>query len=153
MLNSQLKRVMRSIGKKPASAPRGPRPLEGVLDTVDDGLVTGWAYNPNNPSDKVLLEVTYKNETTEVIANAFRADLQAAGKGDGHHAFSVAVKADPVELGPVSVRILATGQHLQGSPRQTGILDVLASAADSIVREALASQLALVRAKYVQKGN
>lgn len=64
--------------------------LQGHLESIqEDGLVGGWCWNAANPAERVRLEVMVDNDIVgHTLANVFRADLEAAGIGDGAHAFS-----------------------------------------------------------------
>jgi len=68
-------------------------PLDGTLDRVTrDGWVSGWTRDPQTPDGRVELEVLVEDEVVgTTVAAGFRADLQAAGIGDGGHGFSFAL--------------------------------------------------------------
>ncbi len=74
-----------------AEAPLAP--LDGTLDRVTrDGWVSGWTRDPELPDERVELEVLVEDEVVgTTVAAGFRADLQAAGIGDGGHGFSFAL--------------------------------------------------------------
>jgi len=69
-----------------------PQPIQGYVDTAEDGIIDGWAngqsHGPGRP-----LEIEVHAEDGGLIASSmadlFRADLLSAGIGDGRHAFSV----------------------------------------------------------------
>ena len=90
-----------------------PRVLSGNLDRVTkDGWVLGWCWYPDHPGEHADLTVLVDDEPVGTTRAAnFRPDLQAAGIGDGTHAFSFAlpwtVMADKGML-RVSVRETAT---------------------------------------------
>ena len=93
--------------------------LQGRLDTVDGERISGWARNANAPGLKVRLRVRDTGAILgEVVADAFRADLAAAGVGDGCFAFSFVV---PGGLSPglrhvIVVERVADGAILSASP-------------------------------------
>ena len=63
---------------------------EGYLDIASCSQVAGWAWDPASVNTSLAVDV-YDNGVlvaSSVPANQFRADLQAAGKGNGIHAFS-----------------------------------------------------------------
>lgn len=62
---------------------------QGYLDHADCGNVYGWAYDSSQP-DSPLNVYLYDNGKllTEVDANQYRPDLQAANKGNGYHGFA-----------------------------------------------------------------
>lgn len=70
--------------------------LQGTLDRVTrDGWVSGWTWDPTTPDARIDLEILVDGEVVgETVAAGFRADLQAAGIGDGAHGFSFALPYD-----------------------------------------------------------
>src|SRR5438128_835906 len=93
--------------------------FEGFVDRIDNGLVFGWAWQPAVPNEPVQVDV-YVDRVLQVTASAnlYRPDLEAAGKGDGRHAFEVALR-EQLKDGPheVHVRYAGTELNLHGSPR------------------------------------
>jgi hypothetical protein len=69
--------------------PVGPA-YEGFLDTANCRTLSGWAWNSDWPTDPIYLELR-KNSTpmSILLADLYRPDLVAAGKGDGEHAFNL----------------------------------------------------------------
>jgi len=67
-----------------------PRTIRGNLEGIHDGSVFGWAHNDDDPSEMVRVGI-YENGVLlgEALADEHRADLEAAGVGDGHCAFSL----------------------------------------------------------------
>ncbi len=104
---------------------RSPPPLlEGVVDGISDRTVHGWARLVEDGSDHAAIEV----DDGDVLlghgaANLFRADLAAAGKGDGHCAFAIVLDRLPspgTEL-RVIARCAERVQELVGSPLKTSL--------------------------------
>jgi hypothetical protein len=64
--------------------------LQGHLENIqEDGLITGWCWDPDQPTRRAELVVFVDNEPIgNLIADNFRPDLESAGIGDGAHAFS-----------------------------------------------------------------
>ena len=64
--------------------------LHGHLENIqEDGLITGWCWDPDHPTTRAKLTVLVDNEPIgDLIADNFRPDLEAAGVGDGAHAFA-----------------------------------------------------------------
>ncbi len=93
--------------------------LEGVFETLSDELVvSGWAANPGLPSHRCRITVTLDGTPVgSGPADMFRADLLAAGKGDGNHAFRIAVPSGAVTRPGQAVDVLADGYRLQRSPK------------------------------------
>lgn len=66
-------------------------PIRGSLDRCDDELIEGWVMLVDLPEKKLLLEAVLGDQIIgQFVADQFRADLQAAGLGDGACAFSFA---------------------------------------------------------------
>jgi len=64
---------------------------QGVLDGVGP-VVTGWAWLPADPLRRLCVEILFdRTLLVETRADRYRADLEAAGKGDGRHSFAVPV--------------------------------------------------------------
>jgi hypothetical protein len=62
---------------------------EGYLDQADCNVLAGWAWDRNLPNTAVTVDI-YANgalKASGVLAGGYRADLAAAGKGNGYHAF------------------------------------------------------------------
>ncbi|CAA2157879.1 hypothetical protein MBRA_03232 [Methylobacterium brachiatum] len=94
--------------------------LVGHLDQCDGTRVSGWAQDRAYPDAPVCLDIVVDGTVVALAyAEAYRADLAAAGIGDGRHAFdldlpqpldadvahvvSVRRSADGVELGTLRV--------------------------------------------------
>lgn len=87
-------------------------------------MVSGWAWDTQRPSEALEVEL-YEHGTREplmtVMANSFRFDLRKAGKGDGHHGFTVELSAASFRPRmPVSARVSGTKVALKNSPLYTG---------------------------------
>jgi hypothetical protein len=64
--------------------------LRGFLDRVSATLVEGWAQNPLDPEQPVMLDVCVEGiVVAQIFADHHRADLAQAGMGSGCHAFRV----------------------------------------------------------------
>jgi hypothetical protein len=65
----------------------------GMLDLVsEDGWVEGWAWHPAAPEHRVTVEILVDGEVVgSTLAALHRADLAAAGIGDGNYGFSFAL--------------------------------------------------------------
>ena len=96
-----------------------PGPLEGNLDGLDGNTIVGWAFAPAHPATSVLLEVLDgEGLVARLTANRFRADLEAAGIGDGRHGFELALSRSlsPLVRHELRVRRVSDGRELPGSP-------------------------------------
>lgn len=73
----------------------------GCIDDVRHGVVQGWAREAGQDAPATLAMRYAGGDALAVLADGFRADLAAAGIGQGRHAFSVRVPApsfDPARL-------------------------------------------------------
>jgi glycosyltransferase involved in cell wall biosynthesis len=108
----------------------------GQLDLVDRDRIAGWARDDAQPERPVRVRILDNGTLIgQVLANKYRADLQAAGIGEGWHAFSLRV---PGGLAPerrhlIEVQYVDDGVPLPGSPY---VLEAAVSAA-SVMRNAL----------------
>ena len=67
-----------------------PGEIQGVVDNVSAGRIFGWAWNPSSPKERVAIELRLGQEVVaQTVASQERSDLQAAGVGDGFHAFEL----------------------------------------------------------------
>ena len=73
-----------------AAAP--PPQYQGFLDAAGCGIITGWAWDANQPNSTMSVDI-YNGSTLVVTmsANLFREDIVNAGIGDGFHGFSFTV--------------------------------------------------------------
>ena len=72
-------------------AANGPRTGElcGYIDLVSETCIAGWAQNSEAPEAPVCLDILVEGKLIgQVLANAYRDDLKAAGLGSGRHAFT-----------------------------------------------------------------
>lgn len=95
--------VVKNTGKDLDKSPQKItiKPVEdnyiGTLDEIDGLIVRGWAYNKNNPEERVEVVVLVDSKpVAEVVADQYREDLKQSGIGDGKHAFSIKL---PHEIG------------------------------------------------------
>ena len=103
-----------------ASAPAAGPALRAHLDRVgEEGVVSGWCWDPARPGRRVRLEVRVDGEPVgTVAADGFRGDLRDAGIGDGAHAFSFLLPWEVVagrSLAHVGVADADTGVALHAS--------------------------------------
>jgi len=93
--------------------------LEGVVDGLNGNVLRGWACSHNAALPQLRIEVCADGILLGTgTATAFRADLAAAGKGDGHCAFAITL--DPLPLPGTVLSVIVTNGHwlrqLAGSP-------------------------------------
>ena|GEM_PF-3453754 len=114
-----LARIRDAIDSRAGLAPAGTGTLQGNLDGLDGNSITGWAFEPARPDVPVTLEVLDGDGViARVVANRFRADLEAAGIGDGRHGFDLklARPLSPSVQHTLRVRRVGDGRELLGSP-------------------------------------
>jgi uncharacterized Fe-S cluster-containing radical SAM superfamily protein len=72
--------------------------IEGNLERVDEEVV-GWVWSPAQPGLPLNVQIWRQGEkVVEQVADLYRGDLHHAGKGDGHHAFSIMLADAPEGL-------------------------------------------------------
>lgn len=89
---------------------------EGCLDFVNADRMAGWAWRPDLPNNPIDIHVYFNNITTgqnfgpyPFSANFYRADLQAAGIGNGYHGFDLLVNWNTLPPGLYDVVVYAIG--------------------------------------------
>jgi glycosyltransferase involved in cell wall biosynthesis len=93
--------------------------LQGQLDIVSRTLLTGWALDVSQPERPVgLIVMAGGTVIARVLANRYRADLEAAGLGTGRLAFELVMPDGLSVLEDQHIRVLreADGAELSGSP-------------------------------------
>jgi GT2 family glycosyltransferase/glycosyltransferase involved in cell wall biosynthesis len=108
----------------PAIDSAGPAPdpaaqLQGFIDQIVPGRISGWAWDPQQPKRRVLLDLLAGDtRLAQGVADQFRADLRTAGIGDGQHAFLIRLSEDLLAAGPniLDLRCTDTGARVPGSP-------------------------------------
>ncbi len=94
-------------------------PLRGYVEIADRHSIAGWALQESHPDVPVRLEVVDNAVViAEVLAKRYRPDLEAAGIGDGRHAFllDLAQPLDPCVEHEIIVRRAADGCELERCP-------------------------------------
>jgi glycosyltransferase involved in cell wall biosynthesis len=113
----KLAAIQRKLAKRAQEAGIGvPQdgPLQGFVDRVDGEVVAGWAWLPAHPGTKVSLEVVINGEPViELVANRYRADLQAIGLDDGYYGFELRL---PRPLNPFSCHEVIVRRSADGEP-------------------------------------
>ncbi|MEC5407863.1 chondroitin 4-O-sulfotransferase [Paraburkholderia sp. MPAMCS5] len=92
---------------------------DGFVDSVRDGVVSGWAVNLSRPEEKVLLEVRVG---ADVIASGLsgehRPDVANAGYPSAYAGFSIALPSDAPDGFHVALAHSAERLHNAGVWRQ-----------------------------------
>lgn len=82
--------------EKTADPPLPEKLVEGYIDAINGGRISGWAWCRSLPSLAVEVEIRIADRLAAVArADLPRPDLAKAGLGDGRHGFSVLLD-DPV---------------------------------------------------------
>ena len=118
--NEHLLYVRTKEGADLAHSPRLLKPtFQGSLDKPDGSVLKGWAWNPYAPADTLKLDV-FGNQLplATIEASLYRADLEEAGVGEGHHAFRFELPPNMLDGrdNSISVRIAGTNHELDCSP-------------------------------------
>ena len=127
----------------PAVGAPAPGDYDGAVDGLHAGSLIGWALDRRNPAEPVAVAVQDGSSLlAETVADRFRPDLLAAGKGDGKCGFAIALPATLLDGKAHSLRV-AVGEariELPNSPVVFGpglasdILDELARLRSEVER-------------------
>ena len=92
---------------------------ESMVDGIVDGQICGWIWNRSLPDTPVTVSL-YDGLThiSDVVADDFRSDVAAAGKGSGYCAFAIALPLSVLDgaLHSLHVRVAGTNHGLTNSP-------------------------------------
>lgn len=62
--------------------------FQGFIDAIEDGRIFGWAYDPEEPSQRIGIELFHGlKKIGSSVADRYREDLLDYGDGSGRHAF------------------------------------------------------------------
>lgn len=91
--------------------------VQGSIDLISQYGVAGWAWDPMNPDQRLLVTVQVNDQLIAIgLCKDFREDLLNAGKGDGRHGFALSFPY-PIESKAVPMIVVkATGVDLPRSP-------------------------------------
>ena len=102
-------------------APGVPTPqYEGYHDGASCTAINGWAWDSNQPAGPVSVDIYSDGVLVATTpANQFRADLLAAGKGNGVHAFSLATPGalKDNQVHSIVVKYAGTQTNLNSTPK------------------------------------
>ena len=93
--------------------------FEGFVESAAWERISGWARCPAEPGRSVVLDVIIDGSVVlSVVADEMRADLRAAGKGEGRHGFTLALPRSMFAAPLVHVRLRerSSGVDLGGTP-------------------------------------
>jgi hypothetical protein len=75
---------------EPRRLASGTARTDGRLDSVDEGLIAGWAMNPSELDQRLTVDLYLDHRlAARTVANLPRSDLARAGVGDGAYAFTI----------------------------------------------------------------
>jgi GT2 family glycosyltransferase/glycosyltransferase involved in cell wall biosynthesis len=92
----------------------------GSFDECEATCISGWAADSGTSVDRMHIEILADGILlTQTVANVFRADLVAAGIGDGKFGFKVMLPEALLDGSEhmIEVREISTGSMLAGSPK------------------------------------
>ena len=95
------------------------KPMAGSIDRIDGIEIRGWAVEPVAGAGPARVEIVSEGRVIgTTVATAHRADVQAAGFGDGIAGFTAFIDAEDLagETIIADVRLQSTGTSLDGSP-------------------------------------
>ncbi len=96
--------------------------VDGRLEGVVNGSVVGWAWSPGSPMERIWVTVFVDDEPVGLVAaDLKRADLLAAGLGDGAHGFAFELPARRREGGQHTLRAMAGRSNTQ-LPTVSGLI-------------------------------
>jgi FkbH-like protein len=118
---------VRATGQRPVAQPAAQEPeaISGVVEWLTRGEVRGWAFKAGPDVERLRIECKSDGLTIgSGTADIWREDLQAAGFGDGRHAFVVALASaiSPFSLRRIDVfAVSSAGQQSRLRIRAEGI--------------------------------
>lgn len=104
-----------------SDSPAATMQVVGHVDAFRPEGVYGWAWCPDSPDTRLVLELRRGEEVVAVcMADLFRQDLADNGVGDGSHAFGFLLSPDVAGIPPIelSVVVAETGLALPRSDLQ-----------------------------------
>lgn len=120
--------------------------LLGHIDAIESGRIYGWAWNPEQPDDRVRVAIYHGDVLIDTVtADRFRQDLADQNMHDGRHAFVCDLPASLRDAGPEGLAAYFAGSEVPLS--RHGALPVPAGQETA---EGLAHRLARVEAGLQQ---
>ncbi len=92
---------------------------EGHVEQASWAGVTGWAWFPEDPDRRVVLEIVHDGSVLALVtANQPRTDLKEAGVGDGSHGFRFVLPGNVFTETAVTFKLRESlsGTEISGSP-------------------------------------
>ncbi|MGM9511528.1 CotH kinase family protein [Larkinella sp. GY13] len=97
--------------------------FEGFLDKVECGTIRGWVWDRNKPNTPLTVEFLEGNTSLgTALADIYREDIKAAGKGDGRHVYSFPTPDNLKDnrTHTISARVLGSTYTLKQAPKVLG---------------------------------
>lgn len=111
--------VERYISGRLRAQPKGPPPgRHGFLDGVEDGVVSGWAFDTDHLLDPVTVSIfVNKSRVAEVAAVHHRPDLPEVMRCSGSHGFYVDIRDQMPNAAEIRVdACFSNGEPLANTP-------------------------------------
>ena len=102
-----------------SDTPNASHKFQGYVDIINPQRAKGWVWLEGRPEERVYVIARLGNTIlAERIADAMRADLVAAGVGDGYHAFELEFHRtlSREELGSVEIAVRESRDVLTVAP-------------------------------------
>ena len=91
--------------------------IEGSIDRVDGNTMQLWCRDTALPDSPVLVDVSINDHLFgRFVASEYRPDLEAAGKGTGHHGLTVDFTGSQLSSAEGAVIISVAAAHMPGEP-------------------------------------
>lgn len=105
--------------------------LQGHIDAIESGRVYGWAWDPERPKERVVVDIYFKeNLIQSVVADRFRQDLVDVRVGDGSHAFVFDLPSDARQADSAAIAVYFSETQVPLSRGGRSMLPVLESDVD-----------------------
>jgi GT2 family glycosyltransferase len=107
------------IAREPTDASDATHSMafSGCLDHAELDRIIGWAWSPGQPAERLLIDILFNDTAVATVkADRYRADLKAAGIGDGRYGFEWNPKISdlPEDGCTVTLRRAGTFEVLNG---------------------------------------
>lgn len=87
--------------------------LEGFANEIQQKILHGWAFDSERPDTPLVLEFVINGKPAGwSLANIYRADLRAAGKGNGCHGFRFEIPEEFEQIDSLDTYIANTSCRL-----------------------------------------
>lgn len=89
-------------------------PFEGYLDSATNTEIAGWVYDGDDANTPLTVEILADgNVIATLVADGFREDLLAAGKGNGNHAFQFSMPRGQSAMSRLRARVMGQPWFIQ----------------------------------------